>query len=374
MTAHYSFGQSRRVPSARSDEQWRGEAGDWALFGATGVTGRLVLTHALSRGYRPQLIGRPSKGLEALAALHELPFRTVELGDPGALREALSGARLVLNTAGPFFKTAGPLIDAALATRCDYLDLSGEIEDLRRLLGRDAEARAAGVALIGGCGFGVAATDGLAMLVSNRLGGAERLRISVSVESAFASSGVAESTLAVLAGGGFEVRNGRLAEAPIGQCRWRVSAPGDAHGRPFASAPVADLIAALHATGVPDIVAGLPMTPLQARLLSTLSPVLPRLLRFGPVRAALANAGGHAGTVSAGSCRSTALVEGWRRGARHSARLIAAEGFNTAATFAVLAVEAASSYPISAGAHTPASAFGPEFIYGAKGVEVETSW
>lgn len=374
MTSDLSFEHSSADPVSRQSWWSENEGGDWALFGSTGVTGRMILTRALSRGYRPELIGRSSKALSALAAMHELRHRFVDLDDEADLRSTLSGARLVLNAAGPFYKTSAPLVRAAIATGCDYLDLSGEIADLRRLLACDDEARAAGVALVGGCGFGVAATDGLAALVSARLGGAERLRISVAVESAFSSPAVVESTLAVLAGGGLEVRNGGFVPAPIAGRRWRATTDDQKPGRHFAAAPLAELAAAFHATGVGDIVAGVPMPPVQARLLAVLSPILPRLLRFAPVRAALANTGGHSGLGAERQFRSTALVEGWRGDEEQHAQLIAGEGFDIAASIAVASIAWALARRVAPGAHTPATAFGPDFIRNVRGLEVTTSW
>ena len=75
--------------------------------------------------------------------------------------------------------------------------------------------------------------------------------------SALSSPAVAESTLDVLAGGGWEVDDAMLGRRRIGRVRWQQSL-GDT-SEWIASTPLADLTAALHATGVPRIVAGVPM-------------------------------------------------------------------------------------------------------------------
>ncbi len=160
---------------------------NWALFGASGVTGRMVLARALARGHRPTLVGRDLATLRELAAPHGLSIAQARLDDRAALQAALAGHCAVMNVAGPFSATAEPLLDAAFATGTDYLDLNGELPVLQRLLDRDRAAKAAGRVAIGGVGFGVAATDGLALQVSTALGGAEQLRLSVATHSAFHS-------------------------------------------------------------------------------------------------------------------------------------------------------------------------------------------
>lgn len=263
----------------------------WALIGPTGVTGRMILERALALGYRPRLIGRDPAKLAALAAPSQLDWVAVDLRDRTALQQALAGQRLVLNAAGPFATTAPLVIAAALGAGIDYLDLNGELSALEAMFEQDAAARSAGVALVGGVGFGIAASDGLAMQVSARLGGAEWMRIAVAADSGFGSPAVAESTVAVIAGGGREVRAGAIVRRKLARGRWRETGP-DGIRHPFASAPLADLAAARRATGTRRIIAGVPMAHNQARLLSVIAPLLPTLLKLPPVRRAMAQAGG----------------------------------------------------------------------------------
>jgi len=342
----------------------------WLLFGATGVTGRLILKAALSRGHRPVLAGRNLAALQALAGPHGLDTVQASAEDRLALGRALSGHRLVLNAAGPFAVTASPLMEAALAAGIDYIDVNGELGPLQQLLQLDAKARARGTVLVGGAGFGVAATDGLAAQVSERLGGAKRLRIAVAADSAFASPAVAESTLAVLAGGGYEIEGLVLARSRLGRLRWRERLQ-DGGKLAFASAPLADLVAAARVTGAAEVVAGVPMPAAQARVLATLSPIIPSLLKAGPIRRLMARIGGHSGAAREnGTFTSRVWVEGERDGRRVLGRLEAGEGFALAAELAVLAVEALAAARPLPGAYTPARAFGAKFIEKASGVRI----
>jgi short subunit dehydrogenase-like uncharacterized protein len=342
---------------------------DWALFGATGLTGKLVLEQALRRGHRPMLIGRDLRRMKALAAPHGLPVVQATLKGKAEITSALIGRRLLLNVAGPFSQTGAPLIEAALSAGVNYIDLNGELPALEQLLGMDGEARRTGVTLVGGAGFGVAATDCLSVLVSQALGGAEWLRLSVAADTAFSSPAVAESTLGILAGGGREIVGGELVRRRPGRRRWTIELR-DRSEQAFASAPLAELVGARHATGADDIVAGIPMPTAHALVLSLIAPLLPTLLKIPTVRKRILGASGHAGTAAVREYVSRVCVEGGRGSHRIMGRLEGEEGYTMAAELAVLAVEAICSGKAPIGAHTPATAFGPDFIRGASGVRI----
>lgn len=340
----------------------------WALIGPTGVTGQMILERALALGYRPRLIGRDPVKLAALASPAQLDWVTVDLRDRTALQQALVGQKLVLNAAGPFATTAPLVIAAALGAGIDYLDLNGELSALEAMFEQDAAARSAGVALVGGVGFGIAASDGLAMQVSARLGGAEWMRIAVAADSGFGSPAVAESTVAVIAGGGREVRAGAIIRRKLARARWRETGP-DGIRHPFASAPLADLAAARRATGTRRIIAGVPMPQGQARLLSVIAPLLPTLLKLPPIRRAMAQAGGHAGAAKT-AFQSHVWIMAGRGKATETARLDAGEGFATTVDIAMAAIARTLAQRPTAGAHSPATAFGADFIGAIPGISI----
>ena len=347
----------------------------WALYGATGVTGRLVLERALAAGLRFRLIGRDPGRLHASAGLHGLETAVADLENAAALEAALNGCWALVNVAGPFVRTAAaaPLAEACLRVGVDYLDLSGELASLRRLLDMDAAAREAGVALVGGAGFGIAATDSLARRVSETLGGAERLRISVAADSGLTSATVADSTLEVLAGGGYEVINGRLVQRRLARLRWQETVPGG-EVLAFASAPLADLVGALRATGAREVVAGVPMPAAQARVVTAIAPLLPLLLRIPAARRRLASTGGHAAAGARDTAhRSRAWVQG-RRGNRTLALMLeGGEGFAVAADLVIHALRTHVARRPVPGAHTPATAYGARWLDDLPGVRVTES-
>jgi NAD(P)-dependent dehydrogenase (short-subunit alcohol dehydrogenase family) len=99
-----------------------------AVYGASGHTGRFVVAELLSRGYQPIVSGRSRTKLEGLAAARGLDVREGSAEDPSSLDRAFAGAAVVVNCAGPFARTAVPVMEAALRARIPYVDVSAEIE------------------------------------------------------------------------------------------------------------------------------------------------------------------------------------------------------------------------------------------------------
>ncbi|TDC39400.1 saccharopine dehydrogenase [Micromonospora sp. 15K316] len=126
-----------------------------AVFGAYGHTGRFVLAELRDRGFVPLPLGRDAGKLQALAASHPgLDHRVASVDDPASLDAALKGADAVINCAGPFASTAGPVIEAALRAGIPYLDVAAEIEANLDTFTRYAErALGAGVAVVPAMAF-----------------------------------------------------------------------------------------------------------------------------------------------------------------------------------------------------------------------------
>jgi hypothetical protein len=99
------------------------------IFGAYGHTGRFVVAEVRRRGWTPILSGRDPEKLRDLAGAHPgLELRPATIGDRDSLDRALAGAAAVINCAGPFAQTAGPVIEAALGAHIPYLDIAAEVE------------------------------------------------------------------------------------------------------------------------------------------------------------------------------------------------------------------------------------------------------
>ena len=147
------------------------------LYGANGYTGRLILDAALEAGLQPAIAGRRREPIEALAREKNVSFRVFDWSDPAVSARELEPFKALLLAAGPFSRTSRPALDACLASKTAYLDITGEVAVFEALFARDAEAKAAGIAVLPGVGFDVVPSDCLAALLARELPGAERLAL-----------------------------------------------------------------------------------------------------------------------------------------------------------------------------------------------------
>ncbi|MEV6414857.1 saccharopine dehydrogenase NADP-binding domain-containing protein [Kribbella sp. NPDC051718] len=125
------------------------------VYGATGHTGRFIVAELVERGFVPILSGRDAGRLEVLAKEYDdLAVRPATADDPASLDRALDGAAAVINAAGPFAVTAGPVVEAALRAGIPYVDVAAEIEANADMFANYAEAaREAGVAVVPAMAF-----------------------------------------------------------------------------------------------------------------------------------------------------------------------------------------------------------------------------
>src|SRR5437764_7173863 len=119
-------GTTAPAPEARGP---RPEA--YMIYGANGYTGELIAREAVRRGQRPVLAGRNREAVENLARELGCEARVFDLSKPD-----LSGVALVLHCAGPFIQTSKPMVDACLAARAHYLDITGEMSVFESIFAR----------------------------------------------------------------------------------------------------------------------------------------------------------------------------------------------------------------------------------------------
>jgi len=342
---------------------------NWMLYGAYGRTGRQILDDALRRGHRPLLAGRDPVQLRALGDATGLDTLHVALEDGSALRAALSGMKCVLLAAGPY-EVTGPLMRAACVdARCSYLDVNGELEDFSRALASDAAARAAGIAVIPGAGYGVVFAECLAAQVVRRVPEATWLRLSLATRTEGHSPAATLSTAAAMIAGGRDIFEGALRRRALASPTWR--AP-HIDGQPisFAAAPLAELVAVQHSSGVPNVVAGIPMSRAAAAFVRVAGPWIGQfLVRYGARFST--RPGPTAADESTAAIHSRVWAEaGDAAGTRAAAMLETGEGYRAAAAAAVRAVELQLHEP-RVGALTPVQAFGAEFALLVPGTRIQ---
>jgi short subunit dehydrogenase-like uncharacterized protein len=247
---------------------------DWLLYGAYGYTGRLIAKYADRAGMEPILAGRSPEKLNAMVDEYGFERRIIDLTDISTLKSVAEEVDAVVHAAGPFTETAEPMVEACLAGKAHYLDITGEIPVFESIFARNDRAYAKGVALLPGMGFDVVPTDCLAHYVAGTVSSARKLRLFVHAD-VIPSKGTILTALNQLSAGGMARRQGKLTSVPLGTETLEVDLPdGPAIGL---SIPLGDLVTAWHSTGADDIntYVSLPfpfpkMIPPLSRSLSTL--------------------------------------------------------------------------------------------------------
>src|SRR6266404_628793 len=156
-----------------------------AVFGAYGHTGRFVVSELRKRGWTPILSGRDADKLNAVGNAHrELEVRVASVDDPASLDRAISGARAVINCAGPFVDTAAPVIEAALRARIHYLDVAAEQLAVLTTFERFADvARDAGIVIAPAMAFYGGLADLLATAAIGNWAAADEICIAIALDS-----------------------------------------------------------------------------------------------------------------------------------------------------------------------------------------------
>jgi short subunit dehydrogenase-like uncharacterized protein len=130
--------------------------GKLMIYGATGYTGSLMCDQAKHTGLKFVLAGRTHSSVQSAANKLDVPYRVFDVTIPKLLDSNLKGISVLLNCAGPFARTAEPLIEACLRTGVHYLDTSAELGTYLFAEKYDSKAKAARVVLMPGCGGSVA--------------------------------------------------------------------------------------------------------------------------------------------------------------------------------------------------------------------------
>ena len=339
------------------------------IYGANGYTGALIAARAVAKGVPAILAGRSADGVNALAAKLGRTARVFGLGDPDATAAALAGVTVVLNCAGPFSRTAGPLVDACLRARAHYLDITGEFPVLEALAARDAEARAAAITVLPAVGFDVVPSDCLAAEAKHRLPSATHLALAFHAGTRM-SRGTATTSIENMNGAGAIRRDGKLTRVPSG---WRTRTIDFGDGpRKAVTIPWGDVATAYHTTGIPNIevyVAVPAMLRVGLRAARWLGPLLGSApaQRFFKSRVARGPAGPDADQRARGA--SLLWAEARDEGGHVVVlRLRTPEAYELTTWTALEIAARALRGELPVGFQTPARACGREFVLGFPGV------
>ena len=128
---------------------------DVLLFGATGYTGALTAAALGRNGADFIVAGRNRAKLEKLAEqTGAADARVAAVGDVDALTAALSDVKAMITCVGPFSELGDTAAEAALRARVHYVDSTGEISFVDRLIERyGSRAKDAGIVMAPCLGF-----------------------------------------------------------------------------------------------------------------------------------------------------------------------------------------------------------------------------
>jgi short subunit dehydrogenase-like uncharacterized protein len=337
-------------------------SGKFMIYGATGYTGKLVARAARTLGMRPILAGRNEGRLNAIAGECGFDYRTIDLGDAPALRSGLEGMEVVLHIAGPFSRTSKPMLDACIAARVHYLDITGEIDVFEACASRDGEAREAGIMVMPGVGFDVVPSDCLMAHMKELLPDATEVTIAIS-DLGVLSRGTAKTTIETIAMLSRVRRAGRIVPLDAPPRREFDFGRGPKSSAVFGWG---DVSTGYYSTGIPNITVYFETTPELDKILG-LPPIMRRLLSIGPLQRMLKR-------------RIDRQPEGPTESERQKGRVILlAEAANTAGRVVRARLETPGGYTLTAvtsleivrrvldgkaspGFQTPSRVFGPDFI------------
>jgi short subunit dehydrogenase-like uncharacterized protein len=206
------------------------QTGPIAVYGATGYTGRLVVSELAEAGADFVISGRDPEKLDALRADLGLdaPAVAARVDDPASLRSLLSDCAAVINCAGPFVLHGEPVLRAAVETTTHYLDTAGEQPWIKLAFERYGPGAAdAEVAVTPAMGFDYVPGDMIAGLTAEGMGEVDEVTIAYGWFDFQPSRGTMMSTLEILSGEAVEWRKLQWlpAEKPLGSASFDFPEP-----------------------------------------------------------------------------------------------------------------------------------------------------
>jgi short subunit dehydrogenase-like uncharacterized protein len=230
----------------------------WMIYGANGYSGKLIAQKAKELNLIPILAGRSSDIIHRLAKDLGFEARVFNLDSPKDIEAQLIDVDLVIHCAGPFSKTAKPMIEACLKSKTHYLDITGEISVFELAKSYHDQAQQAGIVICPGVGFDVIPTDCLASLLKQLMPDATHLCLGFDSKSGF-SPGTAKTSVEGLAQGGKIRKDGKIMSVPLAYKTRKINF---GNGEKLAmTIPWGDVSTAHFTTNIPNIEVYIPASP-----------------------------------------------------------------------------------------------------------------
>ncbi|MHB1302804.1 MAG: saccharopine dehydrogenase family protein [Acidiphilium sp.] len=225
-----------------------------AVFGATGHTGRFVVSELQRRGLPPVAIARDAAKLEEAGfARRGIEVRVASTGDADSLDRAFAGVAAVVNCAGPFLDTADAVASTALRAKAHYLDVTAEQASARATFEKvDEPARGAGVLVMPAMGFYGGFAD---LLVTAALGdwdSADEIRIGIALDSWHPTRGT-RATGERNTARRMIIADGRLAPLPQPAAEMEWNFPQPFNRQKMTETPLSEIIVLARHTRTPEL-------------------------------------------------------------------------------------------------------------------------
>lgn len=185
------------------------------IYGSYGYTGSLIVEKCKREQLNVLLAGRNKTKLEAQSKKTGYPYKTLKISEPEKLIALLEPAILVIHCGGPFQFTAQRMIEACLATKTHYTDITGEIAVFELAASYNKKAMETDIMLLPGAGFDVVPTDCLALHLKNRLPEATHLELAFATSGGGSSRGTSKTAILGLGEGSLIRKSGRITKVPL---------------------------------------------------------------------------------------------------------------------------------------------------------------
>jgi short subunit dehydrogenase-like uncharacterized protein len=337
----------------------------YLLYGAYGYTGQLIARFSEELGLKPILAGRNEEKLKEMSAEFGYDYLAFDLSDTKALMSALDRVEVVLHAAGPFAYTAKPMIEACIASKTHYLDITGEIEIFELAHTYDQAAKEAGVMIMPGTGFDVVPTDCMAKYLSKHLPDATHLELAFAMRGGGVSHGTAQTMVEGMGEGGMIRRDGKMTKVRLGHIAKSIPFSED-YERWAMAIPWGDVSTAYYTTGIPNIVT-LTKVPKSTSQMAKLLPFVGGVLRMPWVRSILRKRVDAAPAGPSDEERATAKSLVWGQVRNEAGTMISAdfqgpEGYTLTAKTSLLITRKVLNKEVFPGFQTPAGAYGENLI------------
>ncbi len=330
------------------------------IYGANGYSGELIAREAVARGQEPVLAGRSADKIQPLADELGMQARIFDVNNAAS---HLKDIDLVLHCAGPFSATSAPMIEACLAAKAHYLDITGEIDVFEHAHAQHSRAQQAGVVLCSGVGFDVIPTDCIALRLKEALPSATHLSLGFESRSK-SSPGTARSTVEGFAAGGRIRVDGEIQETKIASLKRTIDFGNGPHMA--VSIPWGDVSTAYYTTGIPNIVVYMSVPESVAKGMKRANWLRP-LARIKPLQNILKNQAAKRASHMDEEEREQAPTYVWGEatndsGDRRTARVKTANGYTVTIHGSLAVTEFLLGCKVDGGYYTPARLVGPELV------------